>query len=211
MTTDITLAEFADLAALLGAKRRHVHGDHVTFDFHDHIRATTYKAALEAAGGSAGSPTRWPNGYVRLVAAHPDFGLLPSLRVPAGCELSWCQEQDLTFADADYWEPGVIVKVTGPAGTITVVRDGETEFCHNGHTYGTKARWGGVARIRRAYPTGQLPADDGAIAIWEHNGWFDLYAENGAHLDDVSDSLVFAVGDAVDRVMSPVPVPGHDA
>lgn len=121
-----------------------------------------------------------------------------AVQIRKAITVTWHQPQIEPFDDAEFYEPGRVVTVTGRDGyTIDVSNEGDRCWDHaaDGVTL-TRA-----SQFRERFPDGATPEDgaDGWLVL--HNGWFDLYDGRGDHVDDaVCHSLAEALNDAIGRV-----------
>lgn len=110
--------------------------------------------------------------------------------------VTWHQAPTPPFADAEFYDHGIIATVTGERMTVEIVVEGEPAYLHDDGRHIRR-----VDQFRAQFADGTLPVDgeDG----WDiNNGWFDLYSTDvddgeGGHLDAVTFSLVDALAEAV--------------
>lgn len=99
---------------------------------------------------------------------------------------------DEKFDDAEFYEPGELVTVTGRDGySVTVICDGTRRWDHVDDAEYVST----PEEFRRRFPDGTLPED--GVGGWSivNNGWFSLNAD-----DTVAYSLKEVLNDAIGRV-----------
>lgn len=110
----------------------------------------------------------------------------------SGAPISWCQERNPDFHEAEFYEGGLICEVVGRI-TVGVWCEGETCMEHEDGRRLTCA-----ADFRAAFPDGAVAMDgeDGWTLI--NNGWFMLSAPG---LDEDEVEPVYSLSEAVAQAL----------
>lgn len=101
--------------------------------------------------------------------------------------------------EPEFYDNGVVLTFEGVGKTVEIHRDGEAllYFDPNG-VFGEVNVVRSPAEFRETFPYG-IPADEGLLE-WRLNAWFDLYTDDGEHLDCVCSSLDEAIANAKERL-----------
>lgn len=94
--------------------------------------------------------------------------------------------------DPEFYDNGVVLTFEEAGKTVEIHRDGEAllYFDPNG-VFGEVNVVRSPAEFREIFPYG-IPADE-ELLEWERNAWFDLYTQEGEHLDSVCQTLDEAI------------------
>lgn len=100
------------------------------------------------------------------------------------------------FDSPEFFENGLIISVTDGEKTIEIHRDGQAlAFYDKPEAFGDVEALQTPSDFRESFPTGEVAED---LIEWRMNAWFDLYDENGTHLDVIG----FELRDMIQTVMN---------
>jgi len=94
--------------------------------------------------------------------------------------------------EPEFYDNGVVLTFEGAGKTVEIHRDGEAllYFDRKG-IFGTVNVVRTPEEFRETFPYG-IPDDEDLLA-WRLNAWFDLYTEDGEHLDSICHTLDEAI------------------
>lgn len=98
---------------------------------------------------------------------------------------------DPRFADACFYEPGVLARLSGPLGEACVEVQGDLRLSNDSRGLDLRT----AAQARAAFPTGELPEDGDEGWSWGMNRWWAATLVSDAHGEDdvVCDSYEVAL------------------